>query len=151
MATSTFGHVEEFNPDAESIAAYTERIDLYFVANDVPEDKQVPVFLSMVGGKSYELLRNLCAPAKPQEKTYQQLKELLKGHFEPKPLVIAERYHFHRRDQAEGESIAEYVAELRRLSTTCEFAAEYFSEALRDLTGVWPSQRERAKALAFED
>ncbi len=132
VATATFGRIEEFKPEAESIASYLERIDLYFLANDVAEVKQVPVFLSVVGGKSYELLRNLCALTKPKDKHYQELKDLLKGHFKPKPLVIAERYHFHRRDQAEGESIAEYVAKLRRLSRTCEFGAEYLSEALRD-------------------
>ena len=132
MATGTFGNIGEFNSDAESVAAYTERVDLYFMANDVPSEKHVPVFLSMVGGKAYELLCSLCALAKLQDRSYQQLKDLLKGHFEPKPLVIAERYHFHQRDQAAGESIAEYMAELRCFSRTCEFAEEYLSEALRD-------------------
>jgi len=132
MATGTFGNIGEFNSDTESVAAYTERVDLYLAANNVPSEKHVPVFLGMVGGKAYELLRSLCAPVKPQDRSYQQLKDLMKGHFEPKPLVIAERYHFHRRDQAAGESIAEYMAELRRLSRTCEFAEEYLSEALRD-------------------
>ena len=45
--------------------------------------------------------------------------------------MIAQRFHFHCRDQAVGESIAEYVAELRRLSTHCEFGA-FLNEALRD-------------------
>jgi len=38
MATGTFVNIGEFNSDAESIAAYTERVDLYFVANDVPKE-----------------------------------------------------------------------------------------------------------------
>ena len=75
MVTGTFGNIGEFNSDAESVAAYTERVDLYFMANDVPSEKHVPVFLSMVGGKAYELLRSLCAPVKPQNRSYQQLKE----------------------------------------------------------------------------
>ena len=75
MVTGTFGTIGEFNSDAESVAAYTERVDLYFMANDVPSEKPVPVFLSMVGGKAYELLRSLCAPVKPQNRSYQQLKE----------------------------------------------------------------------------
>lgn len=45
--------------------------------------------------------------------------------------MIAERFHFHRRNQASSESIAEYIAELRRLSTHCEFGA-YLDQALRD-------------------
>ena len=56
---------------------------------------------------------------------------MLKAHFQPKPLVIAERFHFHRRDQAVGESIADYVAQLRHLSAHCEFG-EYLNDALRD-------------------
>ena len=63
--TGTFGNIGGFNSDAESVAAYTERVDFYFVANDVPSEKHVHVFLSMVGGKAYELLRSLCAQSKP--------------------------------------------------------------------------------------
>ena len=54
-----------------------------------------------------------------------------KEHFEPKPLLIAERFHFHRREQNADESITEYVAELRRLASTCEFKA-FLDDALRD-------------------
>ncbi len=46
--------------------------------------------------------------------------------------MIAERFHFYRRNQEAGESITEYVAELRRLSTHCEFLAGQLEEALRD-------------------
>ena len=64
--------------------------------------------------------------------------DVLKAHFEPKHIVIAERFHFHRRAQAKGESISDYLAELRRLSTHCEFGA-YLKEALRDrlMCGLW--------------
>ena len=53
------------------------------------------------------------------------------SHFQTKKIVIAERFHFHRRNQAAGETIADYVAELRRLSTHCEFG-DYLEDALRD-------------------
>ena len=62
------------------------------------------------------VLRNLVAPSKPQDKSMLELTTVLKKHFEPKPIVIAERFYFHRRNLAVGESIAEYVAELRRLA-----------------------------------
>ncbi len=51
--------------------------------------------------------------------------------FEPKPLVIAELFHFHLRQQAAGESVSGYIAELRRLAMNCEFGG-YLEEALRD-------------------
>ena len=93
--------------------------------------KRVDTFLSVIGGKTYTLLRNLTAPIAPSEKTLDELKTTLKRHFEPTTIVIAERYYFHCRQQAEDESIAEYIAELRRLSIKCEFG-DYLEQALRD-------------------
>lgn len=84
----------------------------------------------MIGGKTYDLLRNL-SPTDPKDKTFAQLVELLKGHFEPKPLVIAERFHFHKRNQAASESVAKFIAELWRLARHCEFKT-FLEEALRD-------------------
>ena len=118
MAKPMFGTLQEFLPDSEPIAAYLERVAVYFDANEVKEDKQVPVILSVVGSKVYALLRSLAAPKLPKELSFQELEALLKAHFLPKPLTIAERFHFHRRGQAAGESIAEYLAELRSLTRT---------------------------------
>ena len=47
-----------------------------------------------------------------KDKTFDELVAALKGHAEPKPLMITERFHFHRWAQAEGEPIKEYMAEL---------------------------------------
>lgn len=123
--------MQEYCSENESFSAYLERVQLFFIANDVPEAKKVAVFLSVVGSKTYSLLRSLVAPTLPQAKSFEELVETLKRHFEPKPVVIAERFHFHRRAQAVGESIAEYLAELRRLSAHCDFK-NYLDEALRD-------------------
>ena len=130
MATY-FGKLEEFHPDTETIVSYLERVDLFFAANGIADEKKVAVFLSTVGGRIYSLLRDLLSPVKPQEKTMAELNEVLKNHFEPKPLVIAERFYFHRRNQLSTESIAEYMAELRKLATHCDFR-NYLNEALRD-------------------
>ena len=90
MAT-TYGQLNEFRPETESIAAYLERVEVFFQANTIAECKQVAVFLSVVGGKTYSLLRDLLSPQKPQEKTLVTLFETLKRHFEPKPLVTLRR------------------------------------------------------------
>ena len=84
-----------------------------------------------VGGKTYSLLRNLVAPQLPKEKSFAQLKEILMAHFEPKLLVIAERFRFHQRSQQEIESVQEYVAELKCMAKHCNFQT-YLNEALRD-------------------
>ena len=71
------------------------------------------------------------SPAKPKEKIFAQLTEALKKHYEPTRIVIAERFYFHHRSQQPGESIAQYIAELRQLATHYQFAG-YLDEALRD-------------------
>ena len=93
--------------------------------NKITGDSEVP---TIVGPKIYSLLRDLHAPTLPEECTKF---EKLKGHFNPKPLVIAERYRFHQRSQRSDESIAEYLADLRRLATHCEFG-NFLNDALRD-------------------
>ena len=128
---TTFGKVQEFNPDSDSVNAYIERVNVFFTANDIPAKKRVAIFLSVIGGKTYERLRNLVSPKLPQTLKYSELVDVFKQHYEPQPLVIAERFHFHPRNQTTGESISEYKAKLRRLSTNCHFC-DYLEQALRD-------------------
>ena len=88
MATLQLCHLEEFQPEEHSIASYLERVELYFVANDTNSDKKVPVFLSAAGVRTYSLLRDLLAPAKLKDQTFQTLADTLKDHFEPKKLSL---------------------------------------------------------------
>ncbi|XP_041452504.1 uncharacterized protein K02A2.6-like [Lytechinus variegatus] len=126
-----FGRIEEFQPEAGDFQTYIERFEQFLKANDVPEEKYVAVFLSVIGAKSYALLKSLLSPEQPSQKTYSTLVSTLTAHLSPKPLVIAERFKFHQRNQLPHESISDYSAELRRLSNTCEFGS-FLLEALRD-------------------
>ena len=111
------GRIEEFCPETEKFAAYIERVEFFFAANEIPADKKVPVLLSAIGGKTYGLLRDLVAPANPKNKSFGEIVDAIQAQYEPKPLIIAERFNFHRRDQLPGETVATYIAELRRLAT----------------------------------
>ena len=131
MATQQLGRMQEFEPDTESISAYLERLQLFFEANDIADGKKVSVLLTVIGRNNFSLLRNLLAPDSPKDKSLDDLTEVLKAHFEPKPLVIAERFNFYRRNQRSEESILDFVADLRRLTVKCEFGA-FLDQALRD-------------------
>lgn len=50
------GCLELFNPEVESIVAYFERVELYFAANEIKEDKRIPVFLNVIGRENYLLI-----------------------------------------------------------------------------------------------
>ena len=77
------------------------------------------------------MLRDLLSPAALRTQSFKQLTDALTGHFEPKPLVIAERYYFYQRSQRANESVQEYLAELRKLAQHCAFGG-FLNDALRD-------------------
>ena len=91
-----FGRLEQFNPQKETISSYLKQIELYLKANEIADKKQVAVFLSVIGGQMYTLLKNLLAPDKPHEQSLSKLLETLRKHYEPKKVVIAEQFTFHR-------------------------------------------------------
>ena len=105
-------HIDKFCAEDESVEAYLERIDIYFRANDIADEKKVLIFLRVLGGKTYSVLRDLLAPVKPREKSFNEMASELKKHFQPKRVVIPERFHFHRRNQAPEESVGDIIAQL---------------------------------------
>ena len=67
------------------------------MANGITDDaKKVTVFLTVIRGKAYALLRNLLAPIKPAAKSYSELVKVIKDHLKAEPLKIAEMFKFHR-------------------------------------------------------
>ena len=55
----------------------------------------------------------------------------MKARFQPRPLLIAERFRFYQRSQVAGESVQDFIADLCRLAISCEFG-DFLSQALRD-------------------
>ena len=63
--------------------------------NKIKDDKmKVAMLLSVIGGKMYGRLSSLLAPKKPNSKKFEDLVESLCEYFKPKPVIIAERFHF---------------------------------------------------------
>ena len=88
---SVIGKLQEFKPETERFSTYVERLKLYFDANGVSEDKKVAVFLTVIGPKNYALLSDFYAPTKPRDIALEDLIKTLEGHFEPTPIIKAER------------------------------------------------------------
>ena len=132
MATRLTGALGPFVQEKMQWTSYTERMEEYLLAYGVEDGrKKVAVLLSTVGEPTYELLRDLCSPEKPNTKSFEDLVKLLKNHLQPKPTVIAECYKFHQRNQLSRETATTYIAELRKLTKTCDYA-DFLEQALRD-------------------
>ena len=74
---------------------------------------------------------DLLTPTPPGDKPFAKITAALQNHFEPKRSLIAERLHFHKREQGKGETIAEFDAALRKLAVHCQFG-ETLEASLRD-------------------
>ena len=85
------------------------------IANEIKEEKKiVATFLTSIGSKTYNVLRDLLAPVKPSSAKLTDLVTTLRDH--SKPIVIAEHFHFRKREQLEGEGVAAYIAALKKCS-----------------------------------
>ena len=91
----------------------------------------MPTLLSLIGSKTYSLLKDLHLPEKLADKTFDEIVSTLQKHFNPTPLEITERFRFYKRNQQEDESVLNYVAVLRKLTTHCNFGSD-LDETLRD-------------------
>ena len=114
------GRIDQFDPEQEEWPQYVERLEQFFEGNDITgEDKAAKwraTFLSVIGLTPYKLLRSLIAPTKPTDKTFEELVAVLTEHYSPQPSEVMQRFRFNSRSRKEGESVAAYVAELRRLA-----------------------------------
>ena len=88
---------------------------------------------------TFKLLCSLCAPKKPEELPFNQLKDKLDSQYGTKKLVLAERYRFYNCRQREEQSLTDYIAELRRLAIICEWSEEHLEDNLRDKFVMGPA------------
>ena len=128
---ATVGSVAAYSRE-DDWKQYVEQLQFYLQANGVEtEEKKRATFLTVVGPEAFKTLRNLIAPAKPADKSFRELVEVLTKHYSPPPSEIVQRFKFHNRFRRPGETVATFVSELRSLSEFCNFGAALDS-MLRD-------------------
>ena len=80
------------------------------------DSKKRAVLLSNCRSSTFQLLRSIVLPAPLTDFSFSELVSKMKAHCEPQPFVIVQRYQFNSRQRSPSESIAEYVATLRKLA-----------------------------------
>ena len=126
------GTAGTFDASQEEWSEYAERLVYYFLANGIEaEERRRAILLTVVRPGTYRLLKTLASPKKLEEFTFTELVKLAATHFNPKPSPIIKRFEFNSRSQKEGESIAVFVSELRKIAEHCNFGP-MLSDMLRD-------------------
>ena len=77
--------------------------------------------LTACGKKAYSLFRSLVAPAKLCEKSFSELLEMMRSHKDPKPSKIVSRFRFSQCHRGPSQTVADFIAELRKAAQHCEF------------------------------
>lgn len=146
FSMSTVGSLKPFDPTTDDVEIWIRAFKSFLIANEMnprePTTKSTAedlaeynrcraVLLSCVGLSAVATLTSLLSPTLPEEKPLQELLTTLVSHYKPSPKALAERFRFTSRKQQHGETVNQYLAELRRLASTCKFESE-LSNRLRD-------------------
>ena len=151
MALS-FGKLEEFDTaNGDDWVQYTERMEHYFLANEITDaSKQRSILISSMGQKAYKILRNIVAPNKPTDVSFKNLVSAMTSHFSRPPSEIVQRFRFNSRVRKQGETVAAYIAELRALSEYCNYG-DTLESMLRDRLVCDVNDVQIQKRLLAED
>lgn len=128
---SIHGHIEPYTM-GDDFALYKARLGHFISLNKVTEDTaKVDILASFGGADLFKTLHTLIQPDKIEEKKYDDLIAALENHFKPKHNTVAESFKFNKRNQRKGESLAQYIVELKSMAQLCDFG-DFLDRALKD-------------------
>ena len=131
-ASTAHGSITAFDGEKEDWVEYAERLENYFIANDIDdENKKRAILLNGVGATTYRLIKTLALPGTPKDLSFDEIVKRVKLHFNPKPSPIVRRFEFNTRGQKEGEAVSDFVTALRKIAEHCEFG-DVLEDMLRD-------------------
>ncbi|KAG8130738.1 hypothetical protein E2320_017287 [Naja naja] len=113
-----------FDASTETWESYIERFDCFLEASDLVDltgSRRRVLFLNFCGKQMFDTAIALLAPQPLNSVTWETLMAKLKTHYAPTPSRIARRHAFHRREQAEGETVNQFMVGLRTAALYCEF------------------------------
>ncbi|KAF2905690.1 hypothetical protein ILUMI_00489 [Ignelater luminosus] len=127
------GHLSEFDPANADWSVFQKRLENYFTANAIEDDKlKAAILLKSLNEDGYKLIYNLCLPIIPENKKYSELTKIFSEHFKPNLSGFAARYEFYQSKKRLNESAKEWAARIRSLAATCYFETTELEMVLRD-------------------
>ena len=109
------GSISTFDPSVDRFDTYNELFNHFCVSNDITGERKKSAFLTCIGAVAYRQVKDLIIPKKVEDSSYEEIVNILSEHYKPSCIEIAERYKFFKRTQASGESVMEFLAELKKI------------------------------------
>ncbi|XP_058810395.1 uncharacterized protein LOC131675434 [Phymastichus coffea] len=122
----------EFRLNTDNWETFTEQLELLFITRDIKDEKKAAHLLVRLDANAYQLIKQLMAPQKAKDMSFDDLLKVMQNHLNPKPSEVMERCKFHKASQGDSESVAEFAVKLRGLALHCNFDKNLDDDALRD-------------------
>ena len=120
-----------FDYRTQKWSSYQTQFEYFLKVNNIRNDeKKTLCLIALMGSEMYEILEGLMFPDKSASSNITALFEMLTAHFEPKRLKIVEQYKFWKNKLGASQMLADYISEIRKLTSTCQFLQEYLQDAL---------------------
>lgn len=116
-----------FNFD-EDWQSYKEKLNQFFNANFLDENKKVSVFITAIGTSAYATLTEICDPVLPNTLTYEKLCEIFENQF----FIFRERSMCDRLKREHNESMEHWYLRVRNIAMNSKFN-DYFIGVLKDI------------------
>ncbi|KAJ1158720.1 hypothetical protein NDU88_011408 [Pleurodeles waltl] len=114
---------------------WVDRLETYFAAAAVENDRRRPMLLHLGGAAVHKLGRSVVEEGPPY--TYQSLKQALTAHFEPFANPDYERFLLRQARQFPHESVDAFYTRLKDLARTCTLVDVEDESACAVYTGVY--------------
>ena len=136
--------------DPANVENWHERFE-YFTATNrgIKDDNKEAWYLAHVGKDAYNLLKDLAYPESLSTKKVADFKALLLAHLRPATFETTERAKFHTLTRQSGQSFRNFLLELRRQVSRCNFGSE-LSTQLRDRIVAGVNDKELQRRLLRE-
>ncbi|KAL1466829.1 hypothetical protein MTO96_006030 [Rhipicephalus appendiculatus] len=121
-----------FDGAAGSLGTYRIRLEAFFEGHEVTDPgKRRALLISSLSDSVVRVLQGRNPSTPVNSLSYDQVVECLEDQYNPQANEIAASYAFFMRQQKEGESVRDFIAELGRLAESCNFGST-MGRMLRD-------------------
>ncbi|RVE41354.1 hypothetical protein evm_013995 [Chilo suppressalis] len=152
--THVWGHMEPFDENIQNYSSWLDQFEEFCDLNELPPEsastKRKSLFITTIGARHYNYIREKCLPDLPKDKTLTTLSKLLKEKYEPTGLDSTNKYLFHNIKQNEGESMSSMLKRIKMAASKCDFGS-YTEQACvhQAIYGIKSNDVQR-KLLALE-
>ena len=126
-----------------NVSRWLQRFEAMMEWEGVEAGKKKHALLAFLGQDAFDLLADATVPARPADKTYDELVQLIKQQLQPAKLPIAARYEFYQQRQG-NDDVATYLRKLRAAAGECAFGQQ-LEDRLRRSVSFWPDQQRCCK------